>query len=224
MATILRSNLHVEGINDVHVIKHLLLRHGINCPIKGDTRSAPNYPPNVPEITPAGNQDAVLNAMMTAVPVSNGRSVGFVLDADAVPQDLWRAVCGRLRQFGLVLPNEIPSEGFVDDITAFQARVGVWLMPDNQQSGAMEQFLRGLVDEQDSLLPIAERSTANAKSGGASFPDSKESKAVLHTWLAWQENPGLPYGSAVKAKYFRDDSTAALTFVTWYGRVFGGRG
>ena len=45
-------------------------------------------------------------------------------------------------------------------------------------------------------------------------------KAVLHTWLAWQQVPGLPYGTAMRARYFRDDSPAAQAFVSWFRTVF----
>ena len=218
MPTIERSNLHVEGNDDMHVVKHLLLRHGIDCPIKG--RPADEVAANVPEITAAGSKDAVLDAIGTAVLVSNGRSVGFVLDADVEPRDRWRAVCGRLRGFELDLPDEIPPEGFVGDVAEFGARVGVWLMPDNQRTGALEHFLQDLVDTSDPLHPLAETSTAEAKESGATFPEVDRRKAVLHAWLAWQEEPGRPYGTAIRARYFRNDSPAALAFVEWYKRVF----
>ena len=100
MPTIKRSNLHVEGTNDVHVVHHLLLRHGIECPIRGDRRSQCEFAANVPEIAPAGDIDAVLAAIGTAVPVSNDRSVGFILDTDQNPRLRWRAVCDRLGNLG----------------------------------------------------------------------------------------------------------------------------
>ena len=219
MPTVQRSNLHVEGTDDVHVVKHLLLRHGIDCPIRG--RPAGDVDPNVPEITAAGGMGAVLAAIKTAIPVSNGRSVGFVLDADTRPQERWQAVRDRLEEFGLEeLPGETPNEGFVADIARYRARVGVWLMPGSGQEGALERFLEDLVDDDDPLLPLAETSTAHARAKGARFPEGKHLKAVLYTWLAWQEDPGLPYGSAIKAGYFRDDSPAARAFVGWYKRVF----
>ncbi len=56
---------------------------------------------------------------------------------------------------------------------------------------------------------------------GAAFPEAKRLKAVLHTWLAWQERPGVPYGLAIKARYFGHDSPAARAFVEWFRRVFG---
>ena len=93
-------------------------------------------------------------------------------------------------------------------------------MPDNRRSGALEEFLQDLVSSNDSLLPIAKQSTQRAKERGACFPDTDQRKAVLHAWLAWQARPGLPYGSAVRARYFGHDSAAALAFVAWFKRVF----
>ncbi|MXW21548.1 MAG: hypothetical protein F4Z95_12150 [Gammaproteobacteria bacterium] len=222
MPAIERSSLHVEGNDDAHAIRHLLRRHGIECPIKGGKSPTNALEPHAPEIRCAGDKQAVLDAMQPAIQVSNGRSVGFVLDADAEPQDRWRSVCAQLSELGMKLPKDIPSEGFVDEAPVFRARVGVWLMPDNRQSGALEQFLQDLVDEQNALLPLAKTSTTNAKKKGASFPDVKRPKAVLHTWLAWQEKPGLPYGTAIRAKYFQHDSPAAQAFVGWYRNVFVG--
>lgn len=94
-------------------------------------------------------------------------------------------------------------------------------MPDNRRSGALEEFLQDLIDEDNGLLQVAMDSTETAKAVGAGFPESRKNKAVLHAWLAWQETPGLPYGSAIRAQYFRDDSPAAVAFVQWYRNVFG---
>ena len=108
----------------------------------------------------------------------------------------------------------------------YKARVGVWLMPDNLQEGergegTLERFLETLVQEADPLLPHARDATRRAKTEhGASYPDGNVKKAVLHAWLAWQEEPGLPYGTAIKARYFRHDSPVAESFVGWFRRVF----
>lgn len=222
MPAVERSSLHVEGNDDGHVIRHLLHRHGIDCPMRGMHMAAHGSTTSAPEIKAAGDVQNVLDAIRPAVSVSNGRAVGFVLDADMMPQNRWDAVCDRLQGFGLELPSKIPNEGFVDDIPAFKARVGVWIMPDNRNSGALEQFLQSLVDQQDTLLPLAETATANAKKKGARFSDAKLRKAVLHTWLAWQEEPGLRYGTAIGARYFRHDPPTAQAFVAWYRSVFDG--
>ena len=215
------SILWVEGKDDLHAIGHLLRRHGVDLeriPVEIKTPGDSEDEPAGEE--PAGGNDPLLEGMQTAVMTSTGRSAGFILDADEVAQDRWRAVCSRLEKVGLTPPNEIPESGYVDHAGAYQARVGVWLMPDNRRSGALEEFLQDLVASGDSVLQVAEESTDLAKGRGAPFPDSKRSKAVLHAWLAWQERPGLPYGSAICARYFRHDSPGALAFVEWFKSVF----
>ena len=210
------SILRVEGKDDFHAIRHLLLRHGVDCeriPVHIKSQDGD-------ENETTGGLPALLEGMQTEVRSSTGRSVGFILDADEDPRDRWKAVSDRLSGVGLALPNEIPREGFVGDAGSFQARVGVWLMPDNRRSGALEELLQDLVSSNDSVLPVAEQSTQRAKEQGARFADSAKRKAVLHAWLAWQARPGLPYGSAIRARYFGHDSAAALAFVEWFKRVF----
>ncbi len=219
MPALERSNLHVEGIDDVYTIKHLLLRHGIDCPVD-DKRPDGEFSDRVPIIKAAGDRLKVLEAMSTAPLASINKSVGFVLDADDKPASRWNAVRDKFRKFQLNLPEKIPEDGFIDEITELRARVGVWLMPNNQRSGALEDFLQDLVDKEDNLIPLAIRSTEKAKTKGAGFADKNRKKAVLHAWLAWQKEPGQPYGIAIKAKYFRDDSHAAIAFIEWYKKLF----
>ena len=111
---------------------------------------------------------------------------------------------------------------FVGESATYRARVGVWLMPDNEQDGALEHFLETLVAESDPLIEHARSATTQARELGARFGGNAHRKAVLHAWLAWQENPGLPYGSAIRARCFRHDSPVAGRFVAWFRRVFEG--
>ena len=135
-------------------------------------------------------------------------------------QNRWDSVKGRLQGIGLTLPNSIPEEDFVGYTATFQARVGVWLMPDNRRSGAIEEFLKDLIADGDTLLQLADTSTVSAKKLGAAFSDAKQRKAVLRTWLAWQKDPGVSYGIAIRERYFQHDSPVALAFVDWFKLVF----
>ena len=94
-------------------------------------------------------------------------------------------------------------------------------MPDNRKTGALEDFLRDLIDEGDLLPPLAEDSSRKAKQLGAQYSDGDYWKAVLHTWLAWQKEPGRPYGTAIKARYFGADGATAERFINWFRNVFG---
>lgn len=214
-----RSSLRVEGGDDLHAILHLLVRNGIDY----------DQQPWVPSIEAVKDgKTGVLDNVGRLVRASSNGRIGFVLDADDSVENTWRAMSARLRAVGVEVEDLIPREGFVGESGEYQARVGVWLMPDNQQEGehgegTLERFLETLVQEADPLLPYAREATRRAKTDhGARYSDGDVTKAVLHAWLAWQQEPGLPYGTAVKARYFRHDSPVAESFVAWFRCVFEG--
>jgi hypothetical protein len=94
-------------------------------------------------------------------------------------------------------------------------------MPDNQHDGKLEHFLRTLIDENDPLIGHAQASSVAARDvHGAVFPEADLIKAVIHAWLAWQEEPGKPYGTAIRSRYFRHDSAAAQLFVWWFCELY----
>ena len=214
MASSERSLLYVEGDDDLHAICHLLIRHGIDYDQKP-------WPDRFPEIKTAGGKEQLLAGMSTGVSLSSGRSIGFVLDANSSLASRWAAASSRLMALGVKTPAEVPPDGFIAEVSRYRTRVGTWIMPDNQREGTLESFLEGLVRENDMLLPHAKISTQGARGLHASFPDRLVAKAELHAWLAWQEEPGLPYGSAIRARYFGHDSQAARSFVAWFCCLFG---
>ena len=169
-----RPRLWVEGDDDLHTILHLLIRLGIGC----DESPLQNY---LPCITKSGDKDKLLRNVRLSVSTSTGRAVGFVLDADSSLQNRWMAMSSRLREAGVDPPEDIPPEGFMGESQTYRTRVGVWLMPDNQQEGTLEDFLRTLVEEEDPLLPHAQESTTQAKRRhGANYHnvDEKKSRAA----------------------------------------------
>lgn len=198
-----RSVLHVEGKDDEHAIWHLLGQRGLGY---GDEPPPPPLP--IPKAL-AGGIDDLLAGIGVAVRSSTGGSAGFVMDTNDCPQDRWRAVASRLSQVGVDVDAEIPSEGFVGESRQYMTRVDVWLMPDNRRSGALEDFLADLVEPSDRLLPHARKATSEARTLGADFGEGDAQKAVIHAWLAWQRKPGLPYGTAIRARYFGHDTPAA---------------
>ncbi len=198
---------YLEGKDDEHVIGQLLLRQGV------DSQS-------IPELVDAKGKSGVLRAITVSIRAGTGRSLAFVLDANADLKATWNGVRSRLQSVGVEAPRKIPTGGFIGESSEFGTRVGVWLMPDNRRTGALEDFLEDLIDGEDQLLPHAEDSTSTAQELGALFPLVSAKKAVLHTWLAWQEEPGRPYGLAIKAHYLRDDSDAARRFVLWFRSLF----
>lgn len=146
-----RHQLYVEDQDDKHTIRHLLIRHGF------DHQEVQSF------VEDKGDKPGVLSAIPIAVSAGTGKSLGFVIDANDSPQDTWRAVTARLRKVGVQAPKNIPEGGFVGESKDYRARVGVWLMPDNRKTGALEDFLRDLINESDLLLPLAEDSARKAR-------------------------------------------------------------
>ena len=49
----------------------------------------------------------------------------------------------------------------------------------------------------------------------ALFPDKDFKKAVIEAWLAWQEEPGMTFGTAFQKNQLLKDKPLALRFVAW---------
>ena len=207
-----RPTLRVEGADDLHTVLHLLILHGFDYDNRSDS---------LPEIKESGGVNKLLEAIPTGVKLSTQRPIGFMLDADMPLANRWREVRGQLEKAGVDAPEWPPSEGFVGTSGRYKSRVGVWLMPDNEHDGMLESFLQTLIKEDDFLVRHAESATDQARDLGAAFAEVNRLKAVLHAWLAWQKEPGLPYGSAIRARFFqRHDSPAAERFVAWFRRLY----
>lgn len=208
-----RSRLQVEGVDDRHVIRHLLRRHGLSDGEDGEV---------FPEIRHVGGRASLLDGIRPSVVTSTGRSIGFVLDSDSSVDRTWTAVSDRLREVEVEVSDAMPVEGFIGRAMKHKARVGVWLMPDNQRKGDLESLVAELATgTAPRIVEHAEAATHQAVVLGAQVPVTAMRKAVLHAWLAWQETPGLRYGAAIGAHYLRHDTVAAMGFVAWFRRLFG---
>lgn len=211
--------LYVEGRNDEKALSALLKRNAIDT--EKTSRRFDIQPVQADDEGGTESVDVLLAGIREKVRRSVNLPVGFVLDADADIQDRWNSVCSRLSDLGVQYPKTPASTGFIADVPNFKTKVGVWLMPNNRDKGMLEDFLHELIEEGDKLLPIAKEATKTAFKADPRFAVVHEPKAVIHSWLAWQEKPGLPFGTAITAHYFRHDTEVATAFVKWFRDLFG---
>ncbi len=47
-----------------------------------------------------------------------------------------------------------------------------------------------------------------------------QSKAKIHTWLAWQQTPGTPMGLAINKKYLNANNPQTKIFMDWVNTLF----
>jgi hypothetical protein len=177
---------------------------------------APN--PHCPRLDDAGGFTRALRALPEAL--KSYERVGIVLDADMSPIDRWRAVRQRVGAAGLTikLPDRPDPAGTV--VHHEDGCFGAWLMPDNQRQGKLEDFLAGLVPDHDQCWQLAEHCTQQAWALGAAFGELDFIKARVHTWLAWQPTPGLPFGQSIRAGNLSTNAESAAVFIAWMERLF----
>jgi hypothetical protein len=205
-----KSQLLVEGKNDSAAIRHLMMRHGV------DWNSGE---PRLPFVRQTDGVERLLGMVGTALKAAT-ENLGLVLDMDADSVNRWEQVKGAFQALGVAVPNTPDLAGTIIPGTRHGQRVGIWLMPDNTSPGKLEHFLAKLVPADDPCWPHAETSATRARELGAAFAEKDFIKAHIHTWLAWQETPGLPFGTALTASVLRHDSPEALAFVAWFNRLF----
>lgn len=202
-----KNILLVEGKDDKHVVKNICGRLGLG---------------EIGEIRTQNGKDTLLEMLPVQLQESDITVLGIILDADTDLPARWQAVAERLTKAGyhgikaspdangtILTPPPEPS---------LLPKVGIWLMPDNRASGLLEDFLQFLIPESDSLLPHARQAIETLPE--KRFSDAHYSKVLMHSWLAWQEEPGKPYGQAITARYLDPTLPLGQTFAAWLRKMF----
>lgn len=122
---------------------------------------------------------------------------------------------------GFEIPDELPSEGLILS-NKNGIKVGAWLMPNNNLNGMLEDFISFLVPQDDKLLPIVNTTLDEIETRKLNkYSLIHKSKAKIHTWLAWQEDPGTPMGQSITKKYLTTDEENCLRLIEWLQTLFG---
>ena len=70
-------------------------------------------------------------------------------------------------------------------------------------------------------LAFAQACALEAREKGlAHYGECHESKAVLHTYLAWQDEPGKPVGQSITAEVLKPHTETAAQFAKWLTNLF----
>ncbi len=211
------SYVLVEGKNDKHVIQNLCRQHGLTIIIQDPTERTKG---SLEQVLSGGI--AILLARVSARLKEPGLEVlGVVVDADLGMAARWDALRDRLIANGYRSVPTVPiRDGWVSSDTNLR-RVGIWLMPDNQLPGILEDFVWTLLPAGDPLRLKAETIVSEIERESLNnYPSVQHPKALIHTWLAWQEIPGQPMGLAITAQALCHDSPTAIAFVAWLRRLF----
>lgn len=199
------QKLLVEGNDDQHVIWALCEKF------------------KIPETFDVIDCEGIEN-LIEQIPVrfkqSGIASIGVIIDADTEIEKRWISLKGIFSAQGINVPIDLPSDGLVLK-TVNNLNIGVWIMPNNNHNGMLEDFISFLVPKDDKLLPIVHSTLTDIEKQKLNkYNLIHKSKAVIHSWLSWQENPGTPMGLGITKRYLSTDEETCSLLLNWLNRVF----
>lgn len=200
--------LLVEGSNDYHVVGALCKIHGPSVELfttedcKGDGKALKR-----------------LNGLIASS--EKPSVIGLMLDADRPDvAGRWQSIQDKLREQPYRLPAQPTATGTIISSTEIgYPRLGFWLMPNNQDAGMLEDFIMEMIP--NTCVSAIEQCLGQAHlSACSAYKAVHHTKAVVHTYLAWQDEPGKPIGQAITAQALQPYTSTATQFSTWLNNLF----
>jgi hypothetical protein len=220
------QRLLVEGDNDIHVITNLLMamRHH---PFKGYAD------PDIYKkdfVISAGGKKKAKELLPSVLDIPDLQHLGIILDADDSTENTWISLRNILKNNGFEendLPKTLSPRGVLIQQKG-KPIVGIWIMPDNLmpihkgELAYLEHFYEQIIRPEDKFLAKANSVINDIMTDkDCPFAIKDSQKAKIHTWLAWQSEPGKSMGVSLKKKSSFDlQSTAVLNFISWLESVF----
>ena len=201
-----RHVLLVEGSDDRHVVHHIANRADATLAFS---------------ILPKGGIDPLLNAIARDIRAPGREAVGILADANDDIDARWQAVTDRTRRAGLGIepPTRLDPAGIIIPEGPRRPRVGIWLMPDNQSPGEIEDFVEAMIPDGDPVWPRAKAYIDGIPEADRKFADGKAQRAKVHAWLAAREEPRR-MGLAVGAGDLDAGDPLCQAFADWLQRLF----
>ena len=196
-----RRVLLVEGVDDKHVVWHLREHH--------------QYVPSF-EILDKDGFPNLNSAIGPEIKVSGRTALGILADANQNPTQRWREIAHQVQKAGVKPPAQMVRTGA---IVGNRPRVGIWLMPDNNSVGQLEDFIERLMPADDPVWPRAQRYINNIPGAERKFALEKILRARIHAWLATREEP-RKMGSAIGVGDLDAMAPVAIQFIDWLRRLF----
>ena len=79
-----------------------------------------------------------------------------MVDANDNPATRWQAISDRLASVGIQTPAAPHPNGTIIEAADDMPRIGVWLMPDNQSLGELEDFVAQMIPSGDPVWPLSQ--------------------------------------------------------------------
>ena len=191
----------VEGPNDLHVVGHICMLNASDFSF--DTISKDNW-------------ENLRDSISVEMKVPGRQVVGILADADDNPAGRWESIMDRLGIVGIEVENSSFPQGLIVEQTP---KVGVWIMPDNERPGELEDFVIEMIPDGDVVWPRSQSYIDGIHEGDRPFTEGKEQRAQLYAWLATREEPRL-MGTAIKTHDLDIEGPLCQRFIGWLKELF----
>lgn len=200
------NKLLVEGGDDMHVVWALCKKFKIK------------------ENFDVINCDGIDN-LIPQIPIrfkqSQVKTIGIIIDADSDILTRWETLKKSFILNDIKIPKNIPKNGLIL-VTLGKIKVGIWIMPNNNNLGMLEDFISFLVPKNDALFKKAGETLNQIEVENLNnYLLIHKSKALINTWLAWQKDSGTPMGHAITKKYLDIEDENCKRFIDWIKNLFG---
>lgn len=204
------SVLLVEGKDDQHVVWSLLEHYQVpKCFVVKDCD---------------GIKNLIREVSLRLTTPTMYKSIGVVMDADDNIKgryDSFRCTLEATGKYDFSQISLSEAGTLIMPLDENYPLFGLWLMPNNRSNGMLEDFVMTLADESDVLMKESDNVLNYLEDRSLNrYAQVHRSKAKIHTYLAWQEEPGKPMGQAITAKVLHAESESAKVFIEWIKRLF----
>ncbi len=150
--------------------------------------------------------------------------IGIVVDADTDISARWDSIKSHLDTTGKYNCKklQLPEDGLIlSSIDPEYPTIGVWIMPNNKLSGMLEDFVVTLAPPHDPLMVKADDVLNQLEQTKIQrYKHAHRSKAKIHSYLAWQDEPGKPMGQSITAHVLKPNSPTGELFISWLEKLF----
>lgn len=170
------------------------------------------------QIEPQQGFGGVINKLRGEWQTKGMQAIGMIVDADDDLQRQWKNLSQPLGSYPVLrnLPAEPEIGGTVIDGIP---RLGIWVMPDNKNSGELEDFILRMIPQPDPIWPRSERYIDEIPERDRKFPAHKTLRAKVHAWMATRSRPRPMWRGISENDLVLEENSRA--FLVWLRRLFG---
>lgn len=212
--------LLVEGPNDKAFFEAFLKKHALDKIIT-------THPPK----TVGGNYNSkqgainILPTLTQNLIDGNTERLGLIVDSDSIANGgglttTLEQIAHKLEPYAYqTKPTPCKKGGFIFKNNDGLPNIGVWIMPNNKDEGAIEDWVSQLVVTSQKPL-FSKACDAVNKIPNPLFPQTRIKKAEVATWLAWQKLPGKGLHYTIDGDLLDVSAKHYTGLLSWINEIF----